>query len=214
MARAAKTGRELTESERMRLYCSIAIKKDGVAAHCAKMAFRAEYGVTQQAASLIWQHGQSTEATLGYADLSARKRTTTLVDVEAESTGIALTTLWRLVMAKKKTAHKPREGRDVELVWHDMFDRVHIDEKWFFVTQVNRRYCLWHDEELRERKCQSKRHFTKVMRLQGYALAAVTKSVYRQHLIENVIPAIKDNRPGRRADLIWIQQDTHGHTSQ
>ncbi|KAF0689915.1 Aste57867_18656 [Aphanomyces stellatus] len=48
-------------------------------------------------------------------------------------------------------------------VWHDMMDRVHIDEKWYFVNKVNRRYYLWEDEELPVRKCKSKRHLTKVM---------------------------------------------------
>ncbi|ETV89828.1 hypothetical protein H310_15333 [Aphanomyces invadans] len=27
-----------------------------------------------------------------------------------------------------------------------MLDMVHIDEKWFFFTQVNRKYYLWKDE--------------------------------------------------------------------
>ncbi|ETV84741.1 hypothetical protein H257_03846 [Aphanomyces astaci] len=43
-----------------------------------------------------------------------------------------------------------------------MLDCVHIDEKWFYITQVNRRFYLWHDEPP-QRKAQSKRHITKIM---------------------------------------------------
>ncbi|KAF0682364.1 Aste57867_25502 [Aphanomyces stellatus] len=103
----------------------------------------------------------------------------------AASTGVPATVLWRLVKAKKilrrTSCLKPLlsdkhindrleyvqsfvcTGAKGSYVWHDMMDRVHIDEKWYIVTKVNRRYYLWEDEELPVRKCKSKRHLTKVM---------------------------------------------------
>jgi hypothetical protein len=41
--------------------------------------------------------------------------------------------------------------------------KVHIDEKWFFLTKVKNTYYLLLDEEPPERSCQSKRFITKVM---------------------------------------------------
>ena len=45
----------------------------------------------------------------------------------------------------------------------DMFDRVHIDEKWFFLCQENARYILVSDEENPYRHVKHKSHITKVM---------------------------------------------------
>lgn len=47
--------------------------------------------------------------------------------------------------------------------FEDMFDHVHIDEKWFYLTQVKRTYYLMLDEEEPQRSCKSKRFITKVM---------------------------------------------------
>ncbi|ETV79736.1 hypothetical protein H257_06974 [Aphanomyces astaci] len=38
-----------------------------------------------------------------------------------------------------------------------------LDVKWFYITEVNRSFYLWHDEPVPQRKAQSKRHITKVM---------------------------------------------------
>ncbi|ETW09005.1 hypothetical protein H310_01476 [Aphanomyces invadans] len=100
-------------------------------------------------------------------------------------TGIPKTTLRRLLKAKKlrRTTNrlKPMLTADHRLArynfaksfmragqlgtrrWHDMMGIVHIDEKLFYITQVNRRFYLWHDEAVPQRKAQSKRHITKVM---------------------------------------------------
>ncbi|KAF0730141.1 hypothetical protein AaE_009321 [Aphanomyces astaci] len=187
------------------------------------------------------------------------------------ATGIPPTTLWRLLQTKKlrrrisrikpmmTDKHKTdrvsfarsfvRSTASGQLRWHDMMDRVHIDEKWFYVTLINRRYYLWHDEDVPIRRCTSKRHIIKVMFLTAVArprydagkkemwdgkigtwpfvsmVAAkrksknrergtmvttpltVTKPIYRQFLVDNVIPSIKRLWPGRRNLPIFIQQD-------
>ncbi|KAH9096270.1 hypothetical protein Ae201684P_009504 [Aphanomyces euteiches] len=80
----------------------------------------------------------------------------------AASSGIPSTTLWRVLQTKKlrrRTSrlkpmvtdkHKAdrvafvrsfvRTGPNGQMRWDDMLDRVHIDEKWFNLTLLNRRY--------------------------------------------------------------------------
>jgi hypothetical protein len=43
-----------------------------------------------------------------------------------------------------------------------MYDRVHVDEKWFFVSKVDQRYYLANDENVPVRKCKHKSHIKKV----------------------------------------------------
>ncbi|ETV98065.1 hypothetical protein H310_09354 [Aphanomyces invadans] len=138
----------------------------------------------------------------------SHKRTTILADLEAsvkaadpyhrsafralaESTGIATTTLRRLVEAKKIRRRTSRVK--------PMLTDKHKAER-FFVTQVNRRYYLLQDEDFPVRKCQSKRHITKFMFLtavarshfcgkcEGMLDGKIAKDVYRQYHIEHVIP--------------------------
>ncbi|ETV98678.1 hypothetical protein H310_08781 [Aphanomyces invadans] len=109
----------------------------------------------------------------------------------ASTSGISSTTLWRLLKTKKLRRRTSRikpmltdkhktdrmtfarsflhETTRQGMRWHDMLDRVHIDEKWFYITMVNRRYYLWHDEAIPVRKCSSKRHIIKVMFLTAVA---------------------------------------------
>lgn len=44
-----------------------------------------------------------------------------------------------------------------------MYDRVFVDEKWFYLSQVNKRFYLTADEEDVERDVMSKHHIPKVM---------------------------------------------------
>ena len=44
-----------------------------------------------------------------------------------------------------------------------MYDTVHIDEKWFYLTKIKRSYYLMLDEEPPHRLVKSKRFITKVM---------------------------------------------------
>lgn len=46
---------------------------------------------------------------------------------------------------------------------HDMFNVVHIDEKWFYMSKPSRRYYLIPGEDESLRTCQSKKFITKVM---------------------------------------------------
>ena len=57
-----------------------------------------------------------------------------------------------------------------------MFNYVHIDEKWFYLTKIKQSYYLTEDEEKPERSCKSKRYITKVM-----FMAAVGRPQYDAH---------------------------------
>ncbi|KAH9158774.1 hypothetical protein LEN26_002735, partial [Aphanomyces euteiches] len=61
-------------------------------------------------------------------------------------------------------------------VFNSMYDVVHIDEKWFYLTNVNGKYYVYDDEQLLTRHVQSKRFITKVM-----FLAAVARPRYDFH---------------------------------
>ncbi|KAH9159503.1 hypothetical protein LEN26_002307 [Aphanomyces euteiches] len=53
--------------------------------------------------------------------------------------------------------------RYVEPLLDDMYDCVHVDEKWFYVTRTKIRLYLWPDEELPHRCVENKGHIEKVM---------------------------------------------------
>jgi len=57
--------------------------------------------------------------------------------------------------------------------FEDLFNYVHIDEKWFYLTKEKRSYYVTLDEELPERTCKSKRFISKVM-----FMAAVARPRY------------------------------------
>ncbi|KAE9265608.1 hypothetical protein PR003_g32404, partial [Phytophthora rubi] len=59
--------------------------------------------------------------------------------------------------------------------YRDMMDVIHVDEKYFFLTVVKRRFIMLHDEPDPIRKLKSKRHITKVM-----MLAAVARPRYNE----------------------------------
>jgi hypothetical protein len=44
-----------------------------------------------------------------------------------------------------------------------VYYEVHVDEKWFYITQINKRYYLSSDEPKPQRNCKHKNHITKVM---------------------------------------------------
>jgi hypothetical protein len=128
------------------------------------------------------------------------------------------------------------------------FQTVHVDEKWFFLTEEQLRCYMAPGEEAPIRVCQNKNHIMKVMFLAAIARprydnngvctfdgkigmwplierapalrrsrnrergvmvtrpVTCTRRVYRQHLIEHVLPAIKQKWPDRNRDIV-IQQD-------
>ncbi|ETV85623.1 hypothetical protein H257_02242 [Aphanomyces astaci] len=57
-----------------------------------------------------------------------------------------------------------------------MYDYVHVDEKWFYLTKVKRRYYVYDDEEVAARSVKSKKFITKVM-----FLAAVARPRFDHH---------------------------------
>ena len=61
-------------------------------------------------------------------------------------------------------------------VFASMHNVVHVDEKWFYVTKVKKRFYVFADEELPKRSAKSKHFITKVM-----FLAAVTRPHYDPH---------------------------------
>ncbi|TBU09871.1 hypothetical protein CWI38_2100p0010, partial [Hamiltosporidium tvaerminnensis] len=63
-----------------------------------------------------------------------------------------------------------------DLLFDDLYDYVHIDEKWFYLTKVKRSYYLMLNEENPERNCKSKRFITKIM-----FMAAVARPRYDAH---------------------------------
>ncbi|XP_042036579.1 uncharacterized protein LOC121782691 [Salvia splendens] len=63
-------------------------------------------------------------------------------------------------MEVSKTTPAIDEGK---LLYHAMHNTVHIDEKWFYMTNASDRYYLLPDEDEPYRSCESKRFITKVM---------------------------------------------------
>ncbi|KAF0693721.1 Aste57867_15342 [Aphanomyces stellatus] len=57
-----------------------------------------------------------------------------------------------------------------DMVLDAMLDVVHLDEKWFYITQQKRTFYLAPGEQKPQRKCKSKRYITKVMFLSAVAL--------------------------------------------
>ncbi|ETV65070.1 hypothetical protein H257_18119, partial [Aphanomyces astaci] len=61
-------------------------------------------------------------------------------------------------------------------IFDSMHAHVHVDEIWFFLTTVKKRYYAYEDEDLPTRQLKSKRYITKVM-----FLAAVARPRYDYH---------------------------------
>ena len=60
--------------------------------------------------------------------------------------------------------------------FQDMYDVIHVDEKWFYMTKATKRYYLADGEPEPLRSCKSKRVIEKVM-----FLAAVARPRYDHH---------------------------------
>ncbi|XP_076900093.1 uncharacterized protein LOC143554124 [Bidens hawaiensis] len=101
--------------------------------------------------------------------------------------------------------------------FYDMFNVIHIDEKWFYMSKPSKRYYLVPNEDEPLRTCKSKKFITKVMFLAAVARPRYDASgnevlsgkieVTRSWLIEKVLPAIRSTWPRDHTGPIFIQQD-------
>ncbi|XP_074318567.1 uncharacterized protein LOC141655382 [Silene latifolia] len=60
-----------------------------------------------------------------------------------------------------------------EIMFNEMSNVIHMDEKWFYITEDNETVYVVEGEELPHRSCQSKRFITKVM-----FMCAVSRPIY------------------------------------
>ncbi|KAK9675478.1 hypothetical protein RND81_11G009600 [Saponaria officinalis] len=60
-----------------------------------------------------------------------------------------------------------------EIMFTEMSNTIHMDDKWFYITQDNQKVYIVDGEELPYRSCQSKRYITKVM-----FMCAVSRPIY------------------------------------
>ncbi|KAF0735363.1 hypothetical protein Ae201684P_022447 [Aphanomyces euteiches] len=134
-----------------------------------------------------WTH-EAIEQAVKHVELQKRQTLRTL----AFHSKVPKTTLVRHIQnearLKKRTSNlKPHLTEDNKLSrmnfalsfvgqnhsFDSMYDTVHVDEKWFYLTKVNGKYYVYDDEDLPTRHIRSKRHMTKVM-----FLAAVARPRY------------------------------------
>ena len=132
---------------------------------------------------------------------------------------------------------------------HPMYDFIHLDEKWFYITLVDRKYYLCLDEDVPHRIVQHKSHIQKLMFLAAVArprfsvipsevfdgkigiwgffeltpakrssknraagtmevkCVNVTKARYREMLISDLLPAIREKWPTGNQYPIKLQHD-------
>ncbi|KAF0685508.1 hypothetical protein As57867_022548, partial [Aphanomyces stellatus] len=69
-----------------------------------------------------------------------------------------------------------RPGSCGSHIFVDLYDQVHVDEKWFFITTVNKKFYVYDDEEIALRAVKSKNFITKVM-----FIAAVARPRWDAH---------------------------------
>ncbi|KAF0710796.1 hypothetical protein AaE_012376 [Aphanomyces astaci] len=94
-----------------------------------------------------------------------------------------------------------------------MLDFVHVDEKWFYLTKVKRRYYVYDDEEVAAHSVKSKHYITKVM-----FLAAVARPRYDHHSktfwdgkvgvwpFVQVSPALRGSKNRPKGTLVTVPQ--------
>nr|XP_043630523.1 uncharacterized protein LOC122601854 [Erigeron canadensis] len=107
------------------------------------------------------------------------------------------------------------------LTFHDMFNVIHIDEKWFYMSKPSKRYYLVPNEIEPLRTCKSKKFITKVMFLAAVARPRFDASgnevfsgkigIFPFTTLEpakrSILPAIRSKWPRDHTGPIFIQQD-------
>lgn len=61
-------------------------------------------------------------------------------------------------------------------VFYDVYNTIHVNEKWFFMNQTSRKYYLGKEEVEPHRTVKSKRYSTKVMFLAALAIPRWTQT--------------------------------------
>nr|XP_043615805.1 uncharacterized protein LOC122587706 [Erigeron canadensis] len=101
--------------------------------------------------------------------------------------------------------------------FYDMFNVVHIDEKWFYMSKPSKLYylvpgedeplrtCIFPFTKLEPAKRSSKNRVAGT--LETKPILSVTKEVTRSWLIDKVLPAIRNKWPQGHSGPIFIQQD-------
>ena len=183
--------------------------------------------------------------------------------------GIPTTSLWRLLkngqIKRHSNAIKPLLTYDNQLKrlehclsfvddsgqFKDMFNYIHIDKKWFYISEVNQKFYLLPEETDPSRHVKSKSNMVKVMFLAAVPRLDVhknqyfdeklgtwpfvvkepaqcnsknrskgtlvtkpielTKNVYTEMLISNVLPAIKQKWPVGMKNIIIQHDDARPH---
>ncbi|ETV72993.1 hypothetical protein H257_12039 [Aphanomyces astaci] len=121
--------------------------------------------------------------------------------------------------------------RDGAKFFDDMYDTVHVDEKWFFMTRLQKKVYGAIGEKITQRSCKSKHHllkwfdgklgtwhFTEIVQAQRRSsrrdagtpvmkTVSVTRETYKTMLVDKVIPATGAKWPRGETKAVKIQQD-------
>ncbi|XP_042027075.1 uncharacterized protein LOC121774233 [Salvia splendens] len=140
----------------------------------------------------------------------------------------ALTDVNKISRMRWSLSHIQPTKSEGKLLYHEMHNIVHIDEKWFYMTKASDRYYLLPDEDEPYRSCifpftqqvPAKKESKNRPRgtLETKSIPSVNKEAMREcilnqaskHSITNhaqIIPTIKANWPANASKEIYIQQD-------
>ncbi|KAH9155440.1 hypothetical protein AeRB84_002581 [Aphanomyces euteiches] len=218
--------RNLTESERRRVYCELlASTNDGNLAPGTFGKIAQQFGCHAKTVQRIWDRGQASirEGAMGANVDSKRKgkcgakRKHSPLEIEeaikrvdqidrqtlrslASASGIPKTAIVKHMKEEKRLkarssyvkpalSEKNKEehmkfalsflqpGPCGKHIFSNMHDYVHVDEKWFFMAKVKRKFYVYDDEELALRSVKNKSHITEIM-----FLAAVARPRHDHHL--------------------------------
>ncbi|XP_041995652.1 uncharacterized protein LOC121745762 [Salvia splendens] len=186
---------------------------DGVLTRGAVMEAAEEYGISRKTVYKLWnkakQQMQRGEPTIMEGKVKGYHHSDKF-SLDEEKVR-ALSTLERSSirkMAYKLSVSKSTLGR---VQFESMYNVVHIDEKWFYMTKTSDRYYLLPDEVEPYRACKSKSKRKSKNRAKGTLetkpISSVNKSVMRDCIINRIVPAIKAKWPEWASKEIYIQQD-------
>ncbi|KAF0726999.1 hypothetical protein Ae201684P_015801 [Aphanomyces euteiches] len=106
-------------------------------------------------------------------------------------------------------------------LFDNMHSYVHVDEKWFYLTKVRRKFYVYEDEEIAARSVKSKGFITKVM-----FLAAVARPRYDYHrktefdgkigvwLFVELVPAKQSSKDRPKGSIVVVPKNVDSLTYQ